>query len=207
MTTDTFCEWMCGEAAYEKQNSSVERMFAYWQQGVSRGDFSYKESVLSYLSLAGLSESEIDSNNKKAGLQLTRSLGKATLNLVTLSALAVATTRGRFALEHALAIEEAGFHLLGTEEEPGVYVWGTALNQTVLQDRTTQLTQAFNILQEAQDLRNTTDFRNTIAHEIAATGTLFITAATTYGLPQPGLSIGNPEQCFGGVQRHIVPVL
>ena len=207
MTTNTFCEWMCGETAYAPQNCSVETMFDYWHKGVSRGDFSYRESVLSYLILAGLSASEINARDNKAGLQLTRSLGKATLNLVTLSALAAGTTRDKFVLAHALAIEEVGFYLLGSEKDPGVYVPGTILNQTVVQNRTVQLSQAFNRLQKAQDLRKTNDFRDIINHETVATGVLFISAATTYGLPQPGFSSGKPEPWLGAVQRHAVPVV
>ncbi len=215
---------MCGETAYSKQNITVKRMFDYWEQGVSRGDFSYRESVLSYLSRAGLSASGIEARETKAGLLLTQSLGKATLNLITLSAIAAATPRDKFVLVHGLAIEEAGGYLeergylkkkvektkgnpQKTSEEPGSCPQETMLNQTVFQARTIELGQAFNRLQEAQDERNATYFMGTIKNEIVATGVLFVRAATTYGLPQPGFSSGEVEPWLGPVQRHTVPVL
>lgn len=176
---------MAGETACTMKKWPDEKKFLYWHQGITRGNCSYKASVLNYLSRAELLAGEVDQDDTSAGLHLTQSLGRATHRLIALAAVSEThSSKSKITLVRTLICEEVGEYV--NENVP--------TSQSAVAERKTQVNQAFTSLQRSQDLGELSSFRAIIMEETIATGSLFVSAAANYGYPRPDLSSGSLQR-------------
>jgi|GEM_PF-2626299 len=181
---DKFEHWMQAETSYALQKFSPDTQYAYFDQGVARGSFSFKASALNYMARAALFEKN-RADIPEIGLKVTQSLGKATHNLIALDAVAGASWLGR-GKQLRYLVEVAD--LIGSNLRVGraPTFRGIQRTQQIRGDH-------FDRLQAYQDENNVDEFQHTLQHEIQIATNMFVSAAQAYGWPEPGRTSGDVE--------------
>ena len=175
---EKFVGWMELETSYAQSKFTAVEQYPYFEQGVARGDFSFRESALSYLRRAQVFRREVSEQDDELWVQVARNLGKAAHNLVALEATARTyhSSRGRL-----IATELDTFHTLSRTiricepPEAGELQAGEDMRKV-----------SFGLMQAAQDQGDMPVFHVALQREMRTATNQFISVAEQYGWPMPG---------------------
>lgn len=178
---EKFEQWMEIESSYALGKFPVASQYPYWEAGVTRGHFSFRDSALNYLRRAEAFSEEAEVG-ERGGLQLVQSMGKAAHNLIALDAAAWTheSRRGLFIAREVGTISSVAAGLEVYDPiTPEQIRWTTGDRREI-----------FDELQVFQDQENMEEFLHMLDQEIRFAADQFATVAKTYGWPTPGVSSG-----------------
>lgn len=181
--SEKFTHWMELETSYALSKFPAETQYPYWEEGVTRGHFSFMVSALNYVRRARIFADSVENFQDPLGVQLAQSLGKAAHNLVAMSSTANSYTHGK-SIQVSSAVDL--INTLASDIEVGLPPDAEELANTELNRK-----KLFLELQELQDSNQIEQFQVTLYPELALASSQFVSAAEHYRWSRPGLSSGN----------------
>lgn len=181
--TGKFERWMELETSYALTKIKPVEQYPYWEQGITRGSYSFRSSALSYVQRARAITRVLEEIPQASGINMVQALGKAAHNLVALEA----TGRSYYDSKRTqIAASLETVAVLSEHIHPDVAVGLSHLDETYQKRRW-----LFSHLQYWQDEKDMKTFHRQLLPEMHIAADQFVSAAELYGWPEPGISSGN----------------